>query len=320
MARKRVRGGTTHTRDSELQRKVDSGSWNQFLHIDARLTQKAFVHWYFHSFLPSSRSKELSKYTRTELQILIDKAPPNPINKNELLPETLKVIKIWENEQIPLDSAQWRVARVRLVADLLIKGLFLQLQTHHLLQSATPDELQEARCWIYQRSDGEYARYQPLAQPWCTKEIPWPYYDTEIKLADQSKALKSLPSAWVINSMDDVRISSEKFNDLIEKKNRWVWPSDRRAKRRLFKAKSQDVGHGIGRIEDWLELAMHSTGGSADEGRSGRDVNELVAPEIDIDSERIGGLREIQHDSSAFTQPPTPQVIQWTPINKPMIK
>lgn len=120
--------------------------------------------------------------------------------------------------------------------------------------------------------------------------------------------------------MDDVRISSEKFNDLIEKKNRWVWPSDRRAKRRLFKAKSQDVGHGIGRIEDWLELAMHSTGGSADEGRSGRDVNELVAPEIDIDSERIGGLREIQHDSSAFTQPPTPQVIQWTPINKPMIK
>ncbi|CAL8583968.1 hypothetical protein XPA_009578 [Xanthoria parietina] len=282
----------------KLQHSIDVNTWNQFLLMNARVTQKAFMHWYFHSFLPSSRSKELSKHTRTELQILIDKAPPNPINKNELLPETLKVIKIWEKEQIPLDSAQWRVARVRLVADLLINGLFLQLQTHHLLQSATPDELHEARCWIYQRSDGEYARYQPLAQPWRTKEIPWPYYDTEIKLADQSKALKSLPSAWVINSMDDVRISREKFNELVEKKNRWVfWPRDRRAKSRLFKEELQDVGH--------------------ETGRSGGDVNELVAPEIDIDSERIGGLREIEHDSSAFTQPPTPQVIQWTPINKP---
>lgn len=287
--------------------------------------------------MPSARGKELSKFTRREFQLLISKAPPNPINKNEFLPETLEVISTWENEPIPFASIQWRYARVRLIADLLLKGTLLELQDHQLLAAPIQKEMNEARCWIYQQLDGEFVRYQPLAQPWCTKEIPWPYDDnTQIRLADQSRALKSLPSAWTIDSMDDVRISTEKFNELVGNNNGGFRPGDYHGEGsyaddypdsesdhdrwEIFEGNVQDDLQGKGRVSDWLELAMHSTHGCADEGWLDSDVNELVTPDIEFDPKGIEGLREIECCSSAYTTPPPPPppTPSWTAINGPL--
>ncbi|KAI4274345.1 MAG: hypothetical protein L6R38_006127 [Xanthoria sp. 2 TBL-2021] len=303
--------------------------------MDARITQKAFIHWYSNVFLPSDRGRGLSRNARREVHILISEEPPNPIDRSGLWPETLEVISIWENEPIPVASAKWRVARVRLIADLLLNDMFLELQDHHTLAAATPDEVNEARCWIYQQSDGEFVRYQPLAQPWCTKEIPWPYDDTQIRLADQSRALKSLPSAWIIDNMDDVRISTEKFNDLVGNNNGGFRPGDYHGEGSYaddypdsesdherggrFEGNVQDDLQGTGRIRDWLELAMHSTCGCADEGWLDRDVNELVTPDIEFDPKGIEGLREIECCSSAYTTPPPPPpTSSWTAINGPL--
>ncbi|KAI4255351.1 MAG: hypothetical protein L6R42_006777 [Xanthoria sp. 1 TBL-2021] len=303
--------------------------------MDARITQKAFIHWYSNVFLPSDRGRGLSRNARREIHILISEEPPHPIDRSGLWPETIEVISIWENEPIPFGSAPWRVARVRLIADLLLNGMFLELQDHHILAAATPEEVNEARCWIYQRSAGEFVRYQPLAQPWCTKEIAWPYDHTQIKLANQSRALMSLPSAWTIDSLNDVRISMEEFKELVGNNNGGFRPGDYHGEGSYaddypdsesdhdrwdrFGGHVQDDFQGTGRVRDWLELAMHSTHGCADEGWLDSDVNELVTPDIEFDPMGIEGLREIECCSSAYTTPPPPPpTTSWTAINGPL--
>lgn len=146
--------------------------------MDAIITRKAFIHWYHNVYLTSARSKEMSKGARNEIHSLISKLPPNPVNPAELLPETLQVISTWENMPMPFASNQWLTARVRLIADLLISGTFVELQGHRELAAATATEIKEARSWRYQQPNGDLMRYQSLAQPWCTKEVPWPYDNT----------------------------------------------------------------------------------------------------------------------------------------------
>ncbi|KAL8784991.1 MAG: hypothetical protein Q9213_003652 [Squamulea squamosa] len=193
-------------------------------------------------------------------------------------PGTLQVINIWKSKPISFPSTQWRIARIRLVADLLLKSSVLQLQDHQELVAATLEELNKARCWIYQRPDGTYARYRSLAQPWCTKEIPWPYDEQKTKLADQSKALKSLLIASIATGTNAVRISTEHFNELIAENNggfklgvyddrgsmsmdhpKFEWFHD---KYEGPEENAFDDGQRDGGIKDWLELALHTTAGN----------------------------------------------------------
>ncbi|KAL8994479.1 MAG: hypothetical protein Q9169_005570, partial [Polycauliona sp. 2 TL-2023] len=331
MTLKRKCEGRTQTKESELQRKVDSRTWNQFLHTDARNTQKAFVHWYFNTFLPSARGQELSKCARRELQDLISKPPLNTINRNGILDETLEVIRAWENEPIPLASIQWRLARIRLIADLLLRGTLSELQNHPLLSAPTQKEVNQARCWIYRHSNATFVRYQSLAQPWCTKEIPWPYHDiTQIKLADPSKALESLPTAWTITSLSDVRISSKDFDRLIEINNGGVRPgeyndggvsiddfSDSDEDEERWANYEEVTPNGrVKRIKDWVELTRHSTRGCVDEGWLDLDMTDPVMPDIEVDSKGIDGAGDAKQASRTPTPIQSPS-IQWTPINRP---
>ena len=295
--------------------------------MDARVTQKAFVHWYSNFLLPSTRGKEVSIYARREFHNLISNGAPNPINRYELLPETLEVIIAWENEPIPFASVQWRRAQIRLIADLLLKGTLMELHDHPVLSKPLPNEIDEARCWIYQQPDGKYVRYQPLAQPWCTKEIPWPYNDDiQVKLANPSTALKSVPIAWTIMSMNDVRISTDVFKELVRENHDGLAPRRYKKKGTSADDKSESELHldwserhvqRSNRIKDWLELALHSTKGCADEGWMDMDLTEVITPDIEFDPKGIEGLREIDCCWSAFSPPPTPT---WTAINDPLTK
>ncbi|KAL8664439.1 MAG: hypothetical protein Q9168_007897 [Polycauliona sp. 1 TL-2023] len=313
--------------------------------MDATITRKAFIHWFSHIYIPSGRGRGLSKNTRIELQSLLSEEPPNPIDRSGLSPETLEVISIWENDPIPFPSAQWRVARVRLIADLLLNGTLLELQTNGTLAPATPNEANEARCWIYQRSNGEPARYQPLAQPWCTKEIAWPYDHTHIKLADPSKALRSLPSAWTIDSLDNVRIGMEDFKQLVAQNTRSFrsdeynygqislddfsvsecdeeTPDEETPDEETPQEETpqeEDPYDGVRmakRINDWLGLITPSTRGCVGEVCMEGYKDGIVTPDIESHPESMEDVTDAEQSPSTPSPLPS-QSIQWTPINRP---
>ncbi|KAL8655885.1 MAG: hypothetical protein Q9226_002875 [Calogaya cf. arnoldii] len=275
--------------------------------MDAIITQKAFSHWYHSVFLPSDRGSTLSQDARGEIHNLIKRAPPNPIDHSRLYPETIEVISIWENEPIPTASPQWRVARVRLIADCLLDQTFRELKSHQLLAAATVQEVWEARCWIYMESHERYDRYPSLAQPWCTKEVPWPYYDdTQVKLAKRSKALKSLPTAWTFDAgMEEVRMSMEKFIQLVGFSGGFPTP-ERNDARKIFEEEDQYDVEEAEEIIDSLEVAEHRTSGRVDEGWTGKDGNQAVMPD----------MKDLEPDPGAFSSP-WPAAPKWTPINGP---
>ncbi|KAL8848986.1 MAG: hypothetical protein Q9221_006017 [Calogaya cf. arnoldii] len=266
--------------------------------MDAIITQKAFSHWYHDVFLSSDRGRTLSPDARGEIHNLIKRAPPNPIDQRRLHPETLKVTSLWENEPIPPASPQWRVAWVRLIADRLLDDTFPKLQPHQILTAATAQEVHEARCWIYMESHERYVRYPSLAQPWCTKEVPWPYYDdTQVQLAKRSKALKSLPTAWTFDAgMEEVRISTEKFIQMVGWNGGFPTPGHN-VPGEIFEEEAEE-------IVDSLEVAKHSMGGRVDEGWTDKDANQAVMPNTE----------EPESDLGAYSSP-WPAAPKWTPIN-----
>ncbi|KAL9619911.1 MAG: hypothetical protein Q9204_008260 [Flavoplaca sp. TL-2023a] len=330
MGRKRKREDDGQTKESKLQKKIDAGTWNQFLRMDAIITRKAFIHWYHNIYLTSARGKELSKGAKNEIHSLISKLPPNSVNPAELLPKTLQVISTWENMPMPFASNQWLIARVRLIADLLLSGTFIELQGHSELAAATAKEIKEARSWIYQQPNGDLMRYQSLAQPWCTKEVPWPYDNTHIKLASPSSALTFLPSAWTVANMDDVRISPEKFKQLVRANNSGFWPDNYEdggsiATNHLdlewtndqfegLEGNGQNNDPGEAWIHDWLELVIHSTNERANRGWADGDQPERITTDGDFNETGSEDLQGIEPASSALLPLPTSS-IRWTAIN-----
>ncbi|KAL8892984.1 MAG: hypothetical protein Q9192_005529 [Flavoplaca navasiana] len=330
MGRKRKREDDGQSRESKLQKKIDAGTWNQFLRMDAIITRKAFIHWYHNVYLTSASGRELSKGARNEIHSLISKLPPNPVNPAELLPKTLQVISTWENMPMPFASNQWLTARVRLIADLLLSGALVELQGHRELAAATAKEIKEARSWIYQQPNGDLMRYRSLAQPWCTKEVPWPYDNTQIKLASPPSALTFLPTAWTVASMDDVRISPERFKELVRGNNGGFGPDNyddgggiatnhldlewTHDQSEGLEGNAQNSVPGEAWIQDWLEMVIQSTNERANGGWADEDQSEHITTDGDFNAMGSEDLQGVEPTSSALLPLPIPS-IKWTAIN-----
>ena len=184
----------------------------EFLIQDANVTRKAFMRWWIEDYLKSSHGKALPKAVKTEIKGLIEARPPNPISRESLLPGTVSVIQTWESIPLVPGSVEWAKARVRLIRDVIFDGRFKEYQDHFDLD-ATPEEIAHARCWMYQRDEGQLDHYRSLAQPWSYKDIEWSNEGPVTKLADPTQTAAEFPSvpANPLSNPNRLRISVDDF-------------------------------------------------------------------------------------------------------------
>ncbi|KAI4236656.1 MAG: hypothetical protein L6R40_006098 [Gallowayella cf. fulva] len=192
-------------------------TWWRFLIRDANITRNAFKQWYTAIYLKSADGKVLSDSVKKEIQRLLEATPPNPITRDSLLPGSVKVIQKWEAIPLVEGSTEWGQARVRLIRDLIIDAVFPHFQLHFDLK-ATTTELNNARCWIFQRPDELWDKYRSLAQPWCYKDIDWSIQGGVTTLADPADMLIAPPETPDDAAMDlnRLRISEHDFAMFIQ--------------------------------------------------------------------------------------------------------
>ncbi|KAL8750626.1 MAG: hypothetical protein Q9199_006944 [Rusavskia elegans] len=197
---------------AKFAKTVQTGTCVEFLIQDANVTRKAFMRWWIEDYLKSPYGKALPKAIKTKIKGLLETRPPNPISRESLLPGTVSVIQTWESIPLVQGSVEWTKARVRLIRDLIMDGRFQQYKDHFDLV-ATSEEIGHARCWIYQRDDGQLDHYRSLAQPWSYKDIEWSNEGPVTKLADPALTAADFPRvpANPTGNLNRLRISETDF-------------------------------------------------------------------------------------------------------------
>ncbi|KAI4283527.1 MAG: hypothetical protein L6R38_002108 [Xanthoria sp. 2 TBL-2021] len=197
---------------TKFAKTIQHGTWREFLLEDANVTRKAFARWWIEVCLKSPHGKALPGNIKAEIKGLIETRPPNPISRESLLDGTVLVIQRWESIPLVKGSPEWAKARVRLIRDLIMDGRFRQYKDHFDLV-ATSEEMGHARCWIYQRDDGQLDHYRSLAQPWSYKDIEWSNEGPVTKLADPALTAADFPRvpANPTNNLNRLRISETDF-------------------------------------------------------------------------------------------------------------
>ncbi|KAI4201357.1 MAG: hypothetical protein LQ350_003276 [Teloschistes chrysophthalmus] len=98
------------------------------------------------------------------------KIPPNAA-RNSLHPNVLHVLAAWEDLPLVEGFPEWSHAHIRLVAKLVLQGKLRECQAQGL--EVGPEELRQARRWLYKVADRSIVSYKPLSQPWSHKELDW---------------------------------------------------------------------------------------------------------------------------------------------------
>lgn len=150
---------------------VTAGVWKKFLIEDAMVSRKAFGVWYPEVYLRSAQGILLPKDIKQQILFISTASPVYAIDRDTLLPGTLNVLKTWEEVDLAPGSAAWRIARARLIAYLLLNGLFHDRKAHGL--EVTQQDLDAARLWLHKKPDGTVSRFEPLRQPWHHKGLSW---------------------------------------------------------------------------------------------------------------------------------------------------
>ncbi|KAI4218643.1 MAG: hypothetical protein L6R36_008836 [Xanthoria steineri] len=197
---------------TKFAKTVQHGTWHEFLFEDANVTRKAFVRWWSEVYLKSADGKALASNIKAQVRGLIESKPPNPISRESLLPGTVSVIQTWESIPLVQGSVEWAKARIRLIRDVIFDGRYEAYQNHFDLD-AIPAEMAHARCWMYQRDDGQLDHYRSLAQPWSYKDIEWSNEGPITKLADSTQTAAEFPPvpADPVSNLNRLRISVDDF-------------------------------------------------------------------------------------------------------------
>ncbi|KAL8652461.1 MAG: hypothetical protein Q9226_004262 [Calogaya cf. arnoldii] len=148
-----------------------NGTWKKFLNQDASMAKKAFKVWFSEVYLKTLEGISLHKTAKAQIHYLCDENPVPPTPRSKLLPSALTVLITWEDVPLVPGTPEWSTARVRLIANLLVEGLFHESQAQGL--KVTGDEIAEARLWLHKKPDGTISRFEPLRQPWHFKGLHW---------------------------------------------------------------------------------------------------------------------------------------------------
>ncbi|KAL8753322.1 MAG: hypothetical protein Q9199_005123 [Rusavskia elegans] len=106
----------------------------------------------------------------------------HPLTRSDLGPESLAIVSEWEKLPLIPGTANFQHARIRLIKNMAAQGI-LDHETITSLQ-ITPAELNEARIWLSESTQGEVVAHYPYRQPFYYKELdtdgqttlpPWPY-------------------------------------------------------------------------------------------------------------------------------------------------
>ncbi|KAI4232692.1 MAG: hypothetical protein LQ349_004851, partial [Xanthoria aureola] len=135
------------------------------------VSRKAFHVWFMEVYLQSPQGASLPKENKRDINFISKASPVYTIDRDTLLPDTLNVLKTWEDVDLPTGTPAWRIARARLIAYLLLNGLFHDRKAHGL--EVTQEDLAEARLWLHKKPDGTVSRYEPLRLLWHHKGLSW---------------------------------------------------------------------------------------------------------------------------------------------------
>ena len=135
------------------------------------MAKKAFKIWFSEVYLKTLEGISLHKAAKAQIHYLCDENPVPPTPRSKLLPSALTVLMTWEDIPLIPGTPEWSTARVRLIAHLLVEGLFHESQAQGL--KVTGDEIAEARLWLHKKPDGTISRFEPLRQPWHFKGLHW---------------------------------------------------------------------------------------------------------------------------------------------------
>ncbi|KAL8871611.1 MAG: hypothetical protein Q9198_007377 [Flavoplaca austrocitrina] len=163
-------GGGSSKKRQRFKKAVEIGTWTHFLEQDAKIARKAFKVWFSEVYLKTPEGRALPKNIKQQIHHISD-AVVHRTRRSQLLPGTIDVLAIWEDIPLVPGTSEWGVARVRLIAHLLVHGLFRESQAQGLV--VTEQEVAEARLWLYKKPDGTVSRFEPIRQPWHFKDLHW---------------------------------------------------------------------------------------------------------------------------------------------------
>ncbi|KAI4199904.1 MAG: hypothetical protein LQ346_002490 [Caloplaca aetnensis] len=171
---------------------MKAGTWNTFLHHDALASRNALESWYHGRFRLTAQFRGLSKKIKAEMERVLTKTTPCPIQRDELDGETVRILEMWEVIPLYEGSPEWTKAEIRFLSSAILQGRFKEYKSKGLRTNS--ETVSAARCWLYQGPDGAIRRFQSLRQPFYYKDLVW---DVELKALVTELAMQ--PSADNVN-------------------------------------------------------------------------------------------------------------------------
>lgn len=144
----------------------------KFQKTTADITRNAFVRWWRTIYLKSPKGKKMMKAARKQLNILLTIRSARSADRSLLHSGVRRAIETWELFPPTEGSDEYRMARIRLLADLLWSGEYsIRRVWGERLVCFTPQDLSDARQWLYKGPGGRIARYQSLEHVWQRKDL-----------------------------------------------------------------------------------------------------------------------------------------------------
>lgn len=155
---------------------------DDFLQHHASANRKSFASWYNSEYLPANKN-QISRQANLEMEKMLKPCTgQHELTRSELQPENLAIVSEWETVPLTPGTAEFQHARIRLIKNMAAQGM-LDGETISTLNIA-PAELNQARIWLYESTQGEIVEHYPYRLPFFYKELemdgqttlpPWPY-------------------------------------------------------------------------------------------------------------------------------------------------
>lgn len=155
---------------------------DNFLQHHASANRKSFASWYNSKYLPANK-KHMSRQANLEMEKMLKPCTgQHELTRSELQPENLAIVSEWEKVPLTPGTAEFQHARIRLIKNMAAQGM-LDSETISTLNIA-PAELNQARIWLYESTQGQIVEHYPYRLPFYYKELdtdgqttlpPWPH-------------------------------------------------------------------------------------------------------------------------------------------------
>ncbi|KAL8655883.1 MAG: hypothetical protein Q9226_002873 [Calogaya cf. arnoldii] len=134
-------------------RNEPQGCSDDFLQQHADTNRKSLASWYNSEYLPANKY-DMSRQTKSEMDSILRLVlGQHPITRRSLGSESLAIVSEWEN--LPLIPGTAEFGHARTLASLQF----------------APDELNKARVWLYEWTQGDVVEHFPYKRPFYYKEL-----------------------------------------------------------------------------------------------------------------------------------------------------